>query len=102
MDDEAADCLLEYACLLADSSAADAVTVRAISPDGNTIDAAFLLNASSVLMVESTNSSVPVPESREAVAYMRRRIRQFLHPTPLRVRSAVADVEMDFDVMDAG
>ena len=38
MGDEVADCLLEYARLLADNSTADTVTIRAISPDGNTID----------------------------------------------------------------
>ena len=101
MDDEAADCLLEYARLLADSSAADAVTVRAISPDGNTVDAVFPLNASSVLMVVSTNSSVRAPESTEAVSYMRRRIRAVLHPTPMRIGSAVPDQTIDFDFTDA-
>ena len=37
MGDEAADTLLEYARVTADASRADSVTLRAISPDGNTV-----------------------------------------------------------------
>ena len=44
MGDDAADALLEYARLLSDTDAADSVTLRAISPDGNTVEASFLLN----------------------------------------------------------
>ncbi|KJQ56000.1 hypothetical protein [Microbacterium sp. SA39] len=41
MGDDAADTLLEYARLVADNSTADTVTVRSISPDGNTVEALF-------------------------------------------------------------
>jgi len=80
MDDDAADSLLEYARLLGQASQADTVTVRAVGMDGNTVEAAFLLNESSVMMVESTNSAVDVPENREAVQYMQQRIDQLNSP----------------------
>ena len=80
MGDEAADTLLEYARVLADTAHADSVTLCAISPDGNTVDAAFLLSASAVLMVESTNSDVEAPDNAEAVREMRDRIDAVTRP----------------------
>ncbi|QOC29184.1 hypothetical protein IC744_01765 [Microbacterium hominis] len=80
MDDEAADCLLEYARHLGNADTADVVTVRAISPDGNTVDAAFLLNARSTMLVETTNSVVEPPDNTEAIAYMRERLELLRHP----------------------
>lgn len=80
MDDEAADCLLEYARLLAETSHADSVSLRAISPDGNTVEGRFLLNAASVMLVESTNSEVEPPENAEAVQYMTERIEALKNP----------------------
>jgi hypothetical protein len=98
MGDEVADCLLEYARLLAENSAADNVTIRAISPDGNTIDAALLLNASSVMMAESTNSTVEPPSNDEAVKYMQDRIDRLLHPPSVMPESANSNP--DYDVVD--
>jgi hypothetical protein len=74
MDDDAADTLLEYARLIGDASAADSVTLKAIGPDGNTIDAGILLNTSTNLIVESTNSEVDPPDNTAAVREMRERI----------------------------
>ena len=95
MGDEVADCLLEYAQLLAANSTADTVTVRAISPDGNTIDAAFLLNAASVMMAESTNSTVEAPANEEAVQYMEDRIDRLLHPPSVQPETANSDPDYD-------
>jgi hypothetical protein len=80
MGDDAADCLLEYSRLLADAARADTVTVRAIGSDGNTVDAAFLLNEASVLVIESTNSTVEPPGNDEAVQYMQERIDALQNP----------------------
>ncbi|WP_396667452.1 hypothetical protein [Microbacterium sp. R86528] len=80
MDDETADRLLEYAQVLADTSHADSVSLRAISPDGNTIEGRFLLNSASVMLVESTNSEVNPPDNAEAVKYMTERIRALKSP----------------------
>jgi hypothetical protein len=88
MDDDAADALLEYARLLGEASRSDTVTVRAIGADGNTVDAAFLLNQSSVMMVESTNSTVVPPENSEAVRYMQERIDQLNRPPEVQADEA--------------
>jgi hypothetical protein len=80
MGDEVADAILEYARLLADASHADTVTVRAIGVDGNTVDAAFLLNSTSVMMVESTNSTVVPPDNAEAVRYLQEQIERLRRP----------------------
>jgi hypothetical protein len=80
MGDDAADCLLEYSRLLADATRADTVTIQAIGSDGNTVDAAFLLNEASVLVVESTNSTLEPPSNEEAVRYMQERIDALQNP----------------------
>ncbi|NLP85243.1 hypothetical protein HF576_15450 [Microbacterium sp. CFH 90308] len=80
MGDDVADALLEYARLLAETSHADTVTVRAIGMDGNTVDAAFLLNSTSTMMVESTNSTVVPPDNEEAVRYLQGRIERMQRP----------------------
>jgi hypothetical protein len=81
MGDDAADALLEYARLLSDTGAADSVTLRAISPDGNTVEASFLLNANAVMLVESTNSEVEAPDNEGAVIEMRGRIEAIARPS---------------------
>jgi hypothetical protein len=88
MDDDAADTLLEYARLIGDASAADSVTLRAIGPDGNTIDAGILLNTSTNLIIESTNSDIDPPDNSAAVSEMRERIDAL-------TRTAVAHPEED-------
>jgi hypothetical protein len=80
MGDEAADTLLEYARLVADSGRADTVTLRSVSPDGNTVDASFLLDASTILMVETTNSEMQPPDNTDAVREMKDRIDAITRP----------------------
>jgi hypothetical protein len=80
MGDDAADTLLEYARLVADNERADTVTLRSISTDGNTVEASFLLDASTVLMVESTNSDVEAPDNTEAVQDIKDRIDAITRP----------------------
>jgi len=74
VDDEAADTLLEYAALLAQSGDADTVELNAINADGNQVVATFLLDSGSPLMAETTTSSLEPPENGEAIAYMRTEI----------------------------
>jgi len=83
MGDDAADVLLEYARLVADSASADTVTLRSISPDGNTVEASFLLNVSTVLMTESTNSDLDPPDNTDTVADMQGRIDAILRPASM-------------------
>jgi hypothetical protein len=96
MGDDAADTLLEYARLLADNDRADTVTLRSLSPDGNTVEASFLLTVSTILMVESTNSDIAPPDNGHAVEDMRDRIEGITHP-----RGATAEEprhEVDYDL----
>jgi len=89
VDDETGDALVEYAGLLGAEHSADTVRIRAVGGDGNEVRAAFVLNAATNLMAETTNSHLEPPKNEEAVAYMRAKIDQ------LRRRS-VARVEDDF------
>lgn len=71
---DAADTLLEYARLVADNDQADTVTLSAISPDGNTVEASFLLISNTILMGESTNSEITPPDNSETVEELKERI----------------------------
>ncbi|WP_101846121.1 hypothetical protein [Zhihengliuella sp. ISTPL4] len=82
MGDDAADALLEYSRVVADEGRADTVSFRSISPDGNIGLASFLLNPSTVLMVETTNSTLEAPDNAEEVAEVHRRIDAVLRPAP--------------------
>ncbi|MEV7608838.1 hypothetical protein AB0N61_05085 [Microbacterium sp. NPDC089320] len=62
------------------------MTLRVVSPDGNVVDASFLLTASTELMVESTNSELEEPDNDATVRTMRERIASS-HP------SAVTETE---------
>lgn len=78
--DDAADTLIEYARVLAEHREADTVTLRAVSPDGNTVEATYLLNPSTILMIETTNSELEPPDNDEAVRRMRNRIEALERP----------------------
>lgn len=80
MDDQSADCLLEYARTLAEYSRTDTVALRAISTDGNTVEAEFLLNSASTMLIESTNSTMTAPDNSGAVRQMRERIDALMNP----------------------
>ncbi|WP_295101851.1 hypothetical protein [uncultured Microbacterium sp.] len=98
MGDEAADTLLEYARLIGDNKRADTVTFQAISPDGNTVEASFLLNLSTVLMVESTNSTTEAPDNIQAVVEMQDRIDAVTRPAI--AQSEESWQQIDYDLPD--
>jgi len=74
--DEAADLLMRYAALLANSNGADTVNIHAIGADGADVVATFLLDAGAPLMAETSTASVKEPDNKEAEDYMRRRMDQ--------------------------
>ncbi len=80
LGDEAADMLMRYAALVAKVGTGDAVTLRAIGVDGEEVTATFLLNAGTVMLVESTFSNLLEPDNGDSVAYMHGRIAQFESP----------------------
>jgi hypothetical protein len=71
LGDDVADALVRYATLLGSAGGADSVTIRSIGADGEEVEAAFLLNSGTVLMVESTRSTLPEPDNADALQYMR-------------------------------
>jgi hypothetical protein len=83
VDDEAADCLVEYAALLGAEHTADSVRVRGIGQDGNEVEVDLVLNAATNLASESTNSAVQPPTNEAAVAYMRNRMDAIRNPPPI-------------------
>ena len=72
--DEAADLLLEFARLIGQRGGSDLVTMRAIGPDGNDVDATFLINASTVMMAETASAWLTEPDNADAEVYMTARI----------------------------
>jgi hypothetical protein len=77
VDDDAAEALIEYARLLAQSGDSDTVTLSAIGADGNNVDATFLLTPSTILMVETANSSASPPPNPKTTQWLRDRISRY-------------------------
>lgn len=77
LGNEAADTLVEYAALVARTRSGDSVSLRAIGVDGAEVEASFLLNSGTVLLVETSTSQLPEPENADVVAAMRRKIDSF-------------------------
>lgn len=92
IDDEAADCLLEYARALGSAGMTDTVTLRGIGMDGNEIDATFLLNSGTELVAQTTHSALVGPTNDDAVEYMRKHTRLIVAPPAGRPMEDPADV----------
>ena len=75
--DAVAETLIRYAALLGQRSSADSVTIRSIGVDGEQVDALFLLNAGTVMMAESTSSTLPEPDNDDALAYMQDQLQRY-------------------------
>lgn len=74
---EATDLLTSYAALLARIPSGDAVTLRAIGVDGAEVEATFVLNSGTVLMAESSSSTLQEPDNSEGIAYLRERLESY-------------------------
>ncbi len=72
--DAAADTLVRYAALLAKLGSGDAVELSAVGVDGEQVEVTFLLNSGTVMIAETTNSTLPEPDNSEQVEYMLGRI----------------------------
>jgi hypothetical protein len=83
VDDETADVLLEYAAVLARDGDADNVTIHAFSDDGQEVEATMLLDAGAPLMAETTHTSLPGPDNREVLTYMREQVIRRSSPAPV-------------------
>jgi hypothetical protein len=82
--DEAADTITEYAAALARHGSADTVTLAAYGADGDDVEGTFVLDQGTVLMAETTHSSIPEPDNADAIMQMREKILRLTSPTPVR------------------
>lgn len=94
--DDAADTIVEYATALAQSDAADNVNLDGYGPDGQDTTASFVLNAGTVLMAETTHSSISERDNHEVIAYMKDRIPQLRTPAEVRPEDHGSIGDYDF------
>jgi hypothetical protein len=94
--DDVAAALVEYARLLADTSGADSITMRALDPAGHVVDATFLLTATSVLLMQSSSPHAEPPDNHEALSYIEQRIDAIT--TPIRPEAIDSWETWDYDM----
>jgi hypothetical protein len=75
--DRVAALLVQYAVLIAKSGSADAVQLHALGIDGEQVVATLLLNGGTVLIAESTESSLPEPDNRALIDYLQSNLEGF-------------------------
>ena len=78
--DDVCEALLRYAQALADTQSSDVVTVPVLAPDGQSIQAEFLLGPASQLYATAAGDSHADPSHPGVVEELDRRTR-LLHPT---------------------
>ena len=80
LGDDAATALIEYASALGNAARSATVTMEAVDEHGNTVDATFLLNPSTVLLIETSSSDLAEPDNTAAVDAVRGEIDRLRHP----------------------
>jgi hypothetical protein len=98
LGDDAADALIAYAAALATHGRGDGVTLRALSSDGDEVDATFLLTAGAPLMAETSTTRLPEPDNADAVTRMRSETDRLVSPEPVTAGDADWIAEMDREV----
>jgi hypothetical protein len=98
LGDDAADALIVYAAALATHGRGDSVTLRALSSDGDEVDATFLLTAGAPLMAETPTTRLPEPDDADAVARMQAETDRMVSPEPVTAADADGNAEMDREV----
>jgi hypothetical protein len=91
--DDAADLLTEYAAALAREHSADTVTLKGFGADSDDVEATFVLDSGTILMSESTHTSIPEPDNTEAVDYMRQRLRELTEPNTVEPLEEMPDTD---------
>ena len=97
MDDESADTLVEYAAAVAADGGGESVSLRAVGDDGNAVDVTFLLNAGTVLVIETASADLQAPHNPEEVRAMRDRLHLRDHPRSPPPESLVDRSAPDLD-----
>ena len=72
--DDVSGLLLKYAALLGKTGGADAISLHAISGDGDEASADLLLDGGTVLMSETVHSSLPEPEHTDLEQHVGERL----------------------------
>jgi len=73
MHDDTADALIDYARVLSEHRAADAVTVPAVSAEGNPVTVTLLLNEAAAFVVESVAGGITIEPDQDALEEIQRR-----------------------------
>lgn len=74
MDNRSADLLLAYAALVAQIGRGDHVSLQAIGIDGQEVEVGFLLNSGTVMLIESSTSTLPAPDNHAGIEYMQQQL----------------------------
>lgn len=96
--DEAADLLTEYSAAVARNHTADTVTLSGYGADGSDVEATFVLDQGTVLMAETTRSSMPEPDNTETERLMREKLSQLTSPAPVQPDGAALPSYDDLDL----
>ncbi len=73
MHDDTAQALIDYARVLSEHRVADAVTVPAVSAEGNPVTATLLLNEAAAFVVESVAGGITIETDQTALEEIQRR-----------------------------
>jgi hypothetical protein len=73
--DDAADTLIRFSALLAETDHADAVSLHALGNDGDAMVVSLVLGTGTNLMAATTSSTLPEPDNTAGLDYMNEKIR---------------------------
>ncbi|WP_434970138.1 hypothetical protein [Microbacterium sp. bgisy207] len=73
MHDDTAQALIDYARVLSEHQTADAITVPAVSAEGNRVSATLLLSEATAFIVESVAGGITVEPDHAALEEIQRR-----------------------------
>jgi hypothetical protein len=83
VDDSAADAVIHYAAVLADSGRADTVELEVVTTESRRARISLLLNAGTQLASSTTESDVEVPDNTSVVDQIWTRIAALTMPHPI-------------------
>jgi hypothetical protein len=69
--DDAADLLIRYSAVLAETGHADSVALSVLNQDGDNIVASFVLGSGTNVMTASTSSTLPEPANEDGINYIK-------------------------------
>jgi hypothetical protein len=97
--DDAADLLVRYSAVLAETGHADSVALNVLSQDGDDIVASFVLGTGTNLMTASTSSKLPEPVNEDAVNYMKGKLDDLTSPHNIQPDHEASTTDDTFDML---